>query len=92
MNDAPTVRIVIGVLGLLALLVVAGGIVLALNDKSLPGELIAIGSAAAGTVGGILAKSETGPQEVQVMNEVEDPIPVDPDPPARARAAAKKRG
>lgn len=76
MNDQSTVRIVIAVLGSLALAVVIGGIVLALNDKSLPGELIAIGSAAAGAVGGILSKTSTGPQEVQVVNREADPVPV----------------
>jgi drug/metabolite transporter (DMT)-like permease len=76
MNDQSTVRIVIAVLGSLALAVVVGGIVLALNDKSLPGELIAIGSAAAGAVGGILSKTSTGPQEVQVVNRDADPVPV----------------
>lgn len=75
MNDQSTVRIVIAVLGLLALAVVVGGIVLALDDKALPGELIAIGSAAAGAVGGIL--SRTGPSEVQVTNRADEPVPVE---------------
>lgn len=39
---------------LVALTVVIGGIVLALGDRSLPGELIAIGSGAAGALGGTL--------------------------------------
>lgn len=77
MNDQSTVRIVIGVLGSLALAVVVGGIVLALNDKSLPGELIAIGSAAAGAVGGILSKTGTSEaQPVNVVNRSSDPVPV----------------
>jgi hypothetical protein len=76
MNDQSTVRIVILVLAALALSVVIGGIVLALNDKSLPGELIAIGSAAAGAVGGILSKTSSGPQEVQVMNARDEAVPV----------------
>lgn len=86
-----TVRMVIGVLGLLALSVVVGGIVLAMSDKSLPGELIAIGSAAAGAVGGILSKTgdPQEPQQVQVVNADADPVPVDPDPP-KPRARARK--
>lgn len=57
MNDQSTVRIVIAALGLLAFAVVVGGIYLTAIDKSLPGELIAIGAAAAGAVGGILSRT-----------------------------------
>lgn len=91
MNSQSTVRLVIAVLGLLALAVVVGGIVLALDDKSLPGELIAIGSAAAGAVGSILAKTgdTSEPQAVTVTNPTGDPVPVDPVP--AKRAATKKR-
>jgi hypothetical protein len=78
MNNQSTVRLVIAVLGLLALAVVVGGILLALDDKALPGELIAIGSAAAGAVGGIL--SRTGDSEVRVVNADDDPVPVDGAP------------
>lgn len=90
MNSQSTVRMVIGVLGLLALSVVIGGIILALADKSLPGELIAIGSAAAGAVGGILSKTgdPEQAQPVNVVNVDADPVPVDPAP---AKRAAKKR-
>lgn len=93
MNTQSTVRMVIGVLGLLALAVVIGGIVLALDDKSLPGELIAIGSAAAGAVGGILSKTgdTSEPQAVEVVNVVGDPVPVDPVPAKAARKTAKKK-
>ena len=79
MNSPSTVRTVIAVLGLLALSVVVGGIALAWVDKSLPGELIAIGSAAAGAVAGILSKTGTDPQPVRVMNEPADPVPVESD-------------
>jgi hypothetical protein len=57
MGDNLTVRLVIGALALLAFTVVVGGIYLTAIDKSLPGELIAIGSAAAGAVAGILSKT-----------------------------------
>jgi hypothetical protein len=73
MSKSSTVNLVIAVLGLLALSVVVGGIVLALDDKSLPGELIAIGSAAAGSIGGILAK--TGTTDVEVVNDLSRPVP-----------------
>lgn len=52
-----TVNLVIGGLVLLAVLTVVGGIYLTANDKSLPGEIIAIGSAAAGAVAGILSRT-----------------------------------
>lgn len=92
-NTQGTVRMVIGVLGLLALAVVVGGIILALDDKSLPGELIAIGSAAAGAVGGILSKTgdTSEPQAVEVVNIDAEPVPVDPVPAKRSAKATKKR-
>lgn len=76
MNSATTVRIVIVSLALLAFTVVVGGIYLTASDKSLPGELIAIGSAAAGAVAGIL--SRTGePVQTTVVNRPDEPVPVD---------------
>lgn len=75
MTDRITVRLVIGSLSALALVVVVGGIVLALDDKSLPGELIAIGSLAAGAVAGILSK--TGHSEpTEVTGPRGGPVPV----------------
>lgn len=74
MNNQRTVLLVISVLGVLALAVVIGGIVLALDDKSLPGELIAIGSAAAGAVGGILSRTSNDTQ--QVSGPGGGPVPV----------------
>ena len=65
MSDNTTVRLVIGTLALLAFTVVTGGVYLTAIDKALPGELIAIGSAAAGAVAGILSKTgHSEPQEV----------------------------
>lgn len=81
MNDQSTVRLVIGVLGFLALTVVIGAIVLVMGDKDMPEALIAMGSVAVGAVAGIL--SRTGgdtPQPVQVMNAPADPVPVDNAP------------
>lgn len=66
MADQKTVRLVIGILGLLAFATVVGGICLAFTDRGLPGELIAIGSAAAGAVGGILSHTSG-----------RDPVPVE---------------
>lgn len=75
MSDNTTVRIVIGTLALLAFTVVVGGVYLTANDKALPGELIAIGSAAAGAVAGILSK--TGHNEpTPVVGPGGGPVPV----------------
>ena len=76
MNDQSTVRLVIGLLGLLALATVVGGICLAFTDRGLPGELIAIGSAAAGSIAGILSHTSSDAQDVNVVNEPAEPIPV----------------
>lgn len=76
MNSPSTVRIVIAALALLAFTVVAGGIYLTAIDKSLPGELIAIGSAAAGAVAGILSKTGTDTMPVNVINRPDEAIPV----------------
>lgn len=65
MSDNTTVRLVIATLAALAFAVVVGGIYLTAIDKALPGELIAIGSAAAGAVAGILSKTgHNDPQPV----------------------------
>lgn len=58
-NDAFTIRLVIIVLGALALSVVVGGIYLVSTDHQIPDALIAIGSAAAASVGTILARGST---------------------------------
>lgn len=57
MTDALTVRLVVVGLAIIALTVVVGGIVLALDGRTLPEALVAIGSGAAGALGGILAKT-----------------------------------
>lgn len=57
MNDTLAVRLALLLLGLVALAVVVGGIILAIDDKTLPGELIAIGSASIGAVAGVVSVS-----------------------------------
>ena len=64
MTDQSTIRLVIGTLAVLALAVVGGGIYLTAIDRALPGELIAIGAAAAGGVAGILSRTTSDPQPV----------------------------
>lgn len=71
-----TVRLVIGSLALLAFTIVAGGIYLTAIDKSLPGELIAIGSAAAGAIAGILSKTGHNDEPQEVVGPQGGPVPV----------------
>lgn len=57
MTDRTVYLAALLIAGLIALAVVVGGIVLAMSDRSLPGELIAIGSGAAGAVGALLGRT-----------------------------------
>jgi len=52
-------NLVAGALAVITLAVVIGGIVLALRDKTLPGELIAIGSATAGALASSLTRRDS---------------------------------
>lgn len=54
---------VVVILGLIALAVVGGEIVLRLLDKPLlPNDIVVIGAAAAGAIGGVLASTRTTPE------------------------------
>lgn len=50
LKDRPVTLTIVIILGLLALSVVLGGIILTMNDKSIPDALIAIGAGAATNV------------------------------------------
>jgi hypothetical protein len=65
-NDQKTVQMVIGFLGLIALNVVLGGMILAYTGKPIPSEIVALGSAALGAVAGILAKTSVADPVQQV--------------------------
>lgn len=52
--DAATQKIALLILGLIALAVVIGGLVLTNNDKTLPDALLALGSVAVGAIAGII--------------------------------------
>lgn len=73
MNDKITFAVII-MLGAVGILVVVGGLVLAYNDKALPGELIAIGAGAVSAIAAILANPG---RQVEVVNEPDNPVPVD---------------
>lgn len=59
MTSKTTVLAVVIFLGLVALVVTVGGVILANNDKPIPGELIALGSGALGALAGILSSSRS---------------------------------
>lgn len=69
LTDAFVVRAVVVSLGLLAVLVVCGGIWLSLVERTIPDALIAIGSAAAGSLGTILARTSSEPHPVTIVTE-----------------------
>lgn len=62
--------------GLIALMAMAGGIVLAFTDRTLPDALIALGSGALGLLSG--AALPTGRQSVVIDQPANQPVPVDP--------------
>lgn len=86
MNDQKTVRLVIIMLGLVGLSVVIGGIVLAIDAKTIPDALIALGAGAVASIGSILAHTSTNePQPVSVVNPPAEPVPVAEAKPKRGR-------
>ena len=67
MTSRTTVLAVVISLGLIAVIVVAGGIVLAGLDKTIPDALIAIGAGASGALAGVLSstRSTLGPNDTE---------------------------
>ncbi len=56
-NDTITVRIVVTLLGLVALSIILAATILSLNDRELPPELITLGGVAVGALGAMLAST-----------------------------------
>jgi hypothetical protein len=71
LNDQRTVRLVILLLGVIGVLIAAGGIYLAANDKAIPEALVALGGTVVGGLAGLLSQTNATPTPVQM-------IPVDP--------------
>ncbi len=61
MTDRITIRAVVAILGLVAVSTMIGGFVLAYASKTIPDALIALGSAALGSVGTLLARTQSEP-------------------------------
>lgn len=79
-TDRLTIRLIVSFMGIIAVGIVYGGIWLADHNSSLPDALIALGGVALGNLGTFLVSSRTGTdaQDVTVVNEAADPVPVDP--------------
>lgn len=56
-NDTITVRLVVCLLGLVALCIIIASTILELSDKTLPPELITLGGVAVGALGAMLAST-----------------------------------
>lgn len=92
MHDQKTVRLALGLLGMIALVTVAGGIYLVGQDRTMPDALIAIASSSVTAVALLLNRvNGEGPLPVTVENVDAEPVPVDPVPAKAARKAVKKR-
>lgn len=67
MTSRTTVLAVVISLGLIALCVVAGALILAAFEKPVPGEVISIGAGASGALAGVLAstRSTLGPKDTE---------------------------
>lgn len=74
--DALTTRLVLLFAGLTVLAAMGGGIALAFFDRTLPDALIALGSGALGLLSGA-ALDTRGRQDVRVVNDSGDPVPVE---------------
>ena len=77
MTEQRTVQLVIGFLGTITLAITLGAIYLTSVDHSIPDALIGLGGTSIGALAGILSKTSSDPQQVQVMNEPADAVPVD---------------
>lgn len=80
MTDRSTINLVVGILGLVALVLVAGAIFLTFQEKSVPGELWTLAGGAVGAFSSLLARTGPSggePQPVEVVNVPADPVPVE---------------
>ena len=79
MTDKTTVNLVIVILGVIAVVLTGGAIFLTFQEKSVPGELWTLAGGAVGAFSSLLARTSSGSdtQDVQVVNTVGDPVPVE---------------
>lgn len=77
MTEQKTVQLVIGFLGTITLAITLGAIYLTSVDQSIPDALIGLGGTSIGALAGILSTTSNGPQQVQVMNDPADAVPVE---------------
>ena len=78
MTSQTTVQLVIVILGVIALVLVAGALFLVFQEKAVPGEVWTLAGGATGAFCTLLARtSSDGPQDVAVVNTAADPVPVE---------------
>ena len=77
MTDQRTVRIVLYTLAFVLVASVAGELGLAFLERAIPDQIDRLANIALGAVASILVRTSSEPQEVQVMNQPADPVPVD---------------
>lgn len=79
MTDKSTVNLVVVILGIIAVVLVAGAIFLSFQEKTVPGELWTLAGGAVGAFGTLLARTSTGDdtQPVQVVNSTNQPVPIE---------------
>jgi hypothetical protein len=76
-GEIGNVRLVILFLGVATLIIIGGGVWLAHDGKNIPDALIGLGGTSLGALGAMLSKTSSGPQDVQVVNQQKDPVPVE---------------
>jgi hypothetical protein len=88
MSDSFAVKVVVCTLAIVTLGVVASVAFLSFTTTAIPDPLTRIGDVSLGALVGILAATRTsGAQPVEVVNEADQPVPVDETP----RLAVRKR-
>lgn len=87
MSDAFAVRVVTVTLAVVTLGVLAAVAFLSFTQTAIPDPLTRIGDVSLGALVGILAATRTSAQPVEVVNDPDQPVPVDETP----RLAVRKR-
>lgn len=93
MSDAFAVRVVTVTLAIVTLGVLAAVAFLSFTQTAIPDPLTRIGDVSLGALVGILAATRTsGAQPVEVVNEADQPVPVDDAPRVALRRKPNNEG
>ncbi len=79
MTSHGTIQLVIGFLGVIALVLVAGAIFLTFQEKDVPDALWTLAGGGVGAFSSLLARTSSGddPQPVVVEQGADNPVPVE---------------